>query len=122
MEIVPAVTVTPSTTVLMFPDRNAKELRLVLKSGVGQTHGVLRPEVPAGWKVEPSSVPFRLEKKGAEQEVSIRIVPAPAKLSEAQGGSSGATLRLVAEVDGQKLSRSLDRKSTRLNSSHSSIS
>ncbi len=106
MEIVPAVTVTPSATVLMFPDRNAKELRLVLKSGIGQTHGVLRPEVPAGWSVDPSSLPFRLEKKGAEQEVSIRIVPAPAKLSEAQGGSSGATLRLVAEVDGQKLSRS----------------
>jgi len=106
MEIVPPVAVTPSATVLMFPDHNAKELRLVLKAGVGSVEGVLRPDVPAGWKVEPSSLPFRLEKKGAEQEVTIRVAPAPTKLSQGQGGSSGSNLRLVAEVNGHKVSRS----------------
>jgi hypothetical protein len=103
---VPPVTINPSATTQMFPDPKPRELRLVLKSGMPNAEGVLRAELPAGWSAHPASIPFKLGKKGAEQELTLEIRPPEAKTLD-PSDSLVATLRLVAEVAGKKSSRSL---------------
>jgi LmbE family N-acetylglucosaminyl deacetylase len=106
VDVVPPVTINPSATTQMFPDPKPRELRLVLKSGMPNAEGVLRAELPAGWSAHPASIPFKLGKKGAEQELTLEIRPPEAKTLD-PSDSLVATLRLVAEVAGKKSSRSL---------------
>jgi hypothetical protein len=101
VEIVPPVTVTPASPVLMFPDARPRELRLVVKAGRAQIAGVVRPELPAGWSAEPASLPFELADKGSEVELTIKV-RAPAQ-------SGTANVRVVAELGAQKYARGLSR-------------
>jgi LmbE family N-acetylglucosaminyl deacetylase len=101
LEIVPAVMVNPATPVLMFPDAQPHALKVLLKAGVAKAKGVLAPELPAGWKAEPPSLPFALEDKGAEEELSFQVRPPAAPGS--------GKLRLVASVGEQKLARGVHR-------------
>jgi len=108
MDIVAPVTITPSTSVMMFPDAGPKELRVLIKSGSDRGEGVLKPQLPEAWTSEPSSIPFKLEKKGTEKEVAFRIRPPQGKSVEGSTAVNG-TLRLVAEVGGKSYSRALAR-------------
>jgi len=104
VEISPPVMINPSSSVLMFPDRQARDLRVLLKAGIADATGVLRSELSGGWTAEPAELPFTLKKKGEEQELQIRLHP-PANGSLSRSDSSISSLRLVAEIQGRKVSK-----------------
>lgn len=102
VKIIPPLMINPEVSVLMFPDAQPKQMRVVLKAGEANVTGSLHPEPPEHWTVNPSAIPFTLAKKGDETEVSFQIEPP--KTVKAMRSDSGM-LRILAEVDGQKLSR-----------------
>ena len=103
--ITPEVMVNPEAPVLMFPDSQARPLRVRLKAGAEKVAGTLRLELPAGFAAEPPSAPFRLDKKGAEEELRFLLRPAAAGQPAGQPQATPGTLRVVAEVGEQRLSR-----------------
>ncbi len=81
-EVRPAVMANVAGKVYMFASGEAKEIPVLLKAGVANAAGEVSLQVPKGWKVEPASIPFDLEK--AEQEVLVFFyVTPPANASEA---------------------------------------
>jgi len=119
LEIAPLVSVAPDTKVLLFPERRkqAAEVKVRLTAGAASVSGVLRPEAPEGWSVEPAATPFKLDAKGAEAELAFRVqraaAPSKARARAAEGAalapppSSAATLRFVAEVGDARLARAV---------------
>jgi LmbE family N-acetylglucosaminyl deacetylase len=101
IEIAPPVSLNPETPVLMFPDRQPRSLRVVLKAGVDGAAGTVSLDVPAGFTAQPKRAAFRLGAKGAEDEVRFVIQP-PA-------GAAHGTLRVTADVAGVRVSRGLLR-------------
>jgi LmbE family N-acetylglucosaminyl deacetylase len=105
LEVTPAVSVRPETSVLMFPRGMVQTLTVRLVAGVPSAAGVLRPEAPAGWTVEPSSAPFALGAIGSEAALTFRV------RNNAGAGKSPAPalLQVVAETGGARLSRGVVR-------------
>lgn len=112
LEITPLVSVVPDTKVLLFPERR-RELAAVtvrVSAGAASVSGVLRPQVPEGWTVEPASAPFKLETKASEVELTFRVGRVAAVHTAGRGTTATATaeraaLRFVAEVGEARLSR-----------------
>ena len=116
-EITPLVSVTPASKVLLFPERqkqpNTLAVRLV--AGGPDVKGVVRPEVPEGWAVEPASAPFSIAAKGGETELTFNVRRAPLRPSRGAGKDAAgegaslpagpATLRVVAQVGEARFSR-----------------
>ena len=121
-EIAPLVSVTPETKVLLFPERrkqpNTLAVRLV--AGGPNVKGVVRPDVPEGWAVEPASAPFAIATKGGEAQVTFTVRRAPVKgtaAGKAKGKTNNAadeapslppgpaTLRVIAQVGEARFSR-----------------
>ncbi len=103
LEVTPAVSVRPETSVLMFPRGAVQTLTVRLVAGVASASGLLRPEAPAGWTVEPASAPFTLGAVGSEAVVSFQV------RANAGAGASPAPLQVVAELAGARLSRGVVR-------------
>jgi LmbE family N-acetylglucosaminyl deacetylase len=101
VEIAPAVTATPATSTLVFPDRKARPMRLLLRAFTDDARGAVRLDLPAGFTSQPARIPFSLAHKGDELEVSFAVRP-PA----AHGVAHGAA-RAVVELGKQQLSRAL---------------
>jgi len=112
-EVTPLVSVTPESKVMMFPDRQkqAKALVVRLVAGGPNVKGVVTPEAPEGWAVEPASAPFEIAAKGGESEVTFNVRRAPAKRGQKPGqegpalAPAPATLRVVAHVGQAQFSR-----------------
>jgi hypothetical protein len=102
LEVTPAVSVRPTTEVLMFPRGEARALSVRLAAGASSVAGTLRLETPAGWAATPASQPFALSTKGDEAELTFRIQAPPP--SGPQGATTGI-LRVVADVGGLHLSQ-----------------
>jgi LmbE family N-acetylglucosaminyl deacetylase len=81
--------------VLLFPRHAARGLRVTVKAEVANAAGSLRLDVPAGWKAEPSSQPFRLAAIDDQQELTFQVTP-PA-------GETAGTLHAVATVGGKEI-------------------
>ena len=110
LEIAPPVSVAPDTKVLLFPERRkqAAEVKVRLTAGAASVAGVLRPEIPEGWSVEPASTAFKLDTKGAEVELAFRVQrKAAAGSTRAPSPTAAATLRFVAEVGAARLARAV---------------
>jgi LmbE family N-acetylglucosaminyl deacetylase len=101
VEVTPAVSVSPSTHVLIFRGAAPETLEVRLTAGAASVSGVLRPEVPPGWGVEPTTVPFTLGAMGSETTFTFRVHPAA-------GAASGA-LHVVADVGDAHLSKGVVR-------------
>jgi len=116
-EITPLVSVMPDSKVLMFPERQKtpQALAVRLVAGAPGVKGVVQPEAPEGWLVEPASAPFELATKGAEAELIFHVRRAPASAAKPGGEKPGgekpggeksaaslppvpAILRVVAQV------------------------
>jgi hypothetical protein len=95
LEIAPAVSLRPSTPVLMFPRGEARTLSVRLSAAAPTSSGTLRLETPAGWTATPASLPFALASKGQELELSFRIQAPPTNV---QQDAMEGSLRVVAEV------------------------
>jgi LmbE family N-acetylglucosaminyl deacetylase len=103
VEVTPAVSIAPSTGVLMFAGPAPQTLAVQLVAGVPSASGALRPEAPPGWVVEPASAPFTLGAIGSETRLAFRVHPAAGRPTAA------GTLRLVAEVGSARLSKRVVR-------------
>nr|WP_223755848.1 PIG-L family deacetylase [Myxococcus sp. RHSTA-1-4] len=93
-EIVPAVTATLERDVLMFPNGGAQSVSVVLAAGRAEASGKARLEVPEGWRVEPSEVPFQLAARGDERTVVFKVTPP-------KGATGKGRLRAVVESGGR---------------------
>jgi LmbE family N-acetylglucosaminyl deacetylase len=102
-EVTPAVSVTPSTSVLLYAGVAPQVLEVRLVAGASSVSGVLRPEAPAGWAVEPGTAPFTLGAVGSDTTLAFRVHPAPGRAPAA------GVLRLVADVGGAHLSKGVVR-------------
>jgi len=104
IEIWPVVMVNPDSKVLMFGDAQPHPLRVRVKAGIDHATGTVKLDLPPGFVAEPASLPFTLEKKGAEEELRFQVKPAPHS-----GATQSGLLRVQAEISGQTLSRGLLR-------------
>lgn len=75
VQILPPLTVTPISPMLMFPNHQAQTLRLDVRSGQDKISGVLRIRVARGWKVVPESIPLSFRKHGELQRHSFLLTP-----------------------------------------------
>jgi LmbE family N-acetylglucosaminyl deacetylase len=96
LEVLPPVSLDPRAPLLVFPDGNAKDLRVVVRASRGAVAGVVKPEPPAGFTVEPPTLPFKLPEANASEELVFRVRP-PAHVD---GESLGGALKLTATLDG----------------------
>lgn len=100
LDVVPAVTANLDAPVVAFPDTRTKTATVTLHDFSGPASATLRVNAPAGWKVEPASIPVTFARKGDETRATFRITPAAAE----------QTAAVVAEVDlpnGTRISQSL---------------
>ncbi|HEY5616115.1 MAG TPA: PIG-L family deacetylase, partial [Bacteroidota bacterium] len=73
MEIVPPVAATLHERIHVFRDGGEKTISATLRSGIPNASGEVRLVPPDGWVSKPSSIPFRLERKGEEMNVSFTV-------------------------------------------------
>ncbi|QJW92359.1 PIG-L family deacetylase [Spirosoma taeanense] len=71
---------------------NTQTSEVVLKAGRANVSGTLQLAVPAGWRVEPASLPFSLKNKSDEQRLSFRLSPT----AQAQNGKLQAIMTTSA--------------------------
>jgi LmbE family N-acetylglucosaminyl deacetylase len=81
--------------VLLFPRQAARNLRVTVKAEVANAEGSLRVDVPAGWKVEPPTKPFRLAAIDDQQELTFQVTPPAREGTE--------TLHAVATAAGKEI-------------------
>ncbi|MBL7815119.1 MAG: PIG-L family deacetylase [Saprospiraceae bacterium] len=74
-EVTPSVFVNQIEKVYVFGDNEPKEVGFVVKSGADGIEGMLKPEVPNGWTLEPQSQNFKLKIKGEETVLTFKLTP-----------------------------------------------
>jgi LmbE family N-acetylglucosaminyl deacetylase len=99
LEVLPAVTVNPQGTLLLFPDASSRELKVSVRSVAGAS-GTLALEVPQGFAVTPKQAPFTLT-AGGDATLTLQVQPPKA--------AATGTLRAVATVGGKRFDRGLRR-------------
>jgi LmbE family N-acetylglucosaminyl deacetylase len=77
-----------------------QQLPVTLRAGRAGVAGTVTLQVPAGWQVEPVSIPFTLKNKDEEQVVTFTL--RPTSITEGR-----TEVRAVATVEGQPYSRGL---------------
>jgi LmbE family N-acetylglucosaminyl deacetylase len=93
--VIPPVAVDLPQSIAIFPSAEARRVVISVKANAPKTAGELRIDVPAGWKVEPKSRPFRIETAGEQQESAFVVTPPQS--------DSTASLRAVATVGGREV-------------------
>lgn len=99
--IAPPVVASFAHAFLVFPTAQPRTVAVRVQATAGASSGELALEAPAGWKVEPASVPFTLKTETEESSFQFTVTPPTA-------GSTGA-LKAVATVGGKKFSHSRQR-------------
>ncbi len=75
LDIVPEVTTQILDNVTLFESKTEKNITVKINAGKDDVKGNLALELPENWSVTPKSIPFHLDKKGAEQVVSFYVTP-----------------------------------------------
>ncbi|WP_234734025.1 PIG-L family deacetylase [Tellurirhabdus bombi] len=89
-EIRPEVTANLAEKVYVFADNQPKTVEIILKANRTAVSGSMTLEVPAGWRVEPTSVPFSIQDKYQETRAMVKVYPAAA--------ASEGTIRAVLKT------------------------
>ncbi|MBK8600615.1 MAG: PIG-L family deacetylase [Flavobacterium sp.] len=97
LDIVPEVTTSIQSKVVLFNDNSPKTIDVKVKAGKDNVQGLVQIEIPENWKVTPNSISFNLSKKGEEQMVSFQIMPSK-KASE-------IVAKCVAIVDSKRFDK-----------------
>ncbi|MHB1688512.1 MAG: PIG-L family deacetylase [Ignavibacteriaceae bacterium] len=79
--IAPKVIINLKDKVYLFPNSDERKVSFTIKSGEDNLAGILRINIPQGWKVEPAKQSFLLKKKYDEQILNFQVTP-PNKFSE----------------------------------------
>jgi LmbE family N-acetylglucosaminyl deacetylase len=99
-EVVPPIVVNVVDKVLIFKDTQPKDVRLLLRSvDEKKQHANLRLQLPEGWRSEPASIPFELNKRGEELSKSFKIYPSSTEMT--------GVIQAVVETDGKKLDKAI---------------
>jgi len=106
LDIIPAVATKVLNKVQLFTNNKKQTVSIQVKAGIDNCKGNLRFELPEGWKVTPSALPFELARKGSETILTFEVTP-PAQPSEATG-------RSIATINGKEY----DREQTIINYPH----
>lgn len=97
--IAPPVTATMTEKSFLFSNNTSKKINVQLKGFKDGLKGMIKPEVPAGWKVYPEKVEIDLPKKGMLKNLEFMVTPA--------GNVSGGKLSFLAIVDGKTYNQGL---------------
>jgi LmbE family N-acetylglucosaminyl deacetylase len=97
--VVPAVAVNLPVPVAVFPDASPHRVQVSVQANIPNAEGELRLDLPAGWKAEPATMPFRIAISGEAQEIAFQVTP-PA-------GETAASLRAVAKVNGRDIANGM---------------
>jgi len=100
IEITPPVLIRPVSTVSIFPNGEPRSLGVRLTAAAPSISGTVRPEIPAGWSISPTSAAFALAAKGDEKEISFRIQPGATEKNR----QARSVLHFAAEVDAKRFS------------------
>jgi LmbE family N-acetylglucosaminyl deacetylase len=94
LDIVPEVTMHFLDNILLFKDTKSKTIGVKIKAGKDNVGGNLTLELAKNWEIIPKSIPFNLDKKGAEQIVYFEVKP-PSDTQEIIAKS-------IATIDGKR--------------------
>ncbi len=92
----------------VFPDRQPKQVRVVVRSNASDVAGTLRLRAPAGWRVSPESMPLALKSRDEEMSAAFTVTPPPDSSigplaiefdNMNGGGVSGSPARGVMRID-----------------------
>jgi len=97
LDIVPEVTTSIQSKVVLFNDNGPKTIDVKVKAGKDNVQGLVQLEIPENWKITPNSISFNLLKKGEEQTVSFQIIPSK-KASE-------VVAKCIATVDSKRFDK-----------------
>jgi LmbE family N-acetylglucosaminyl deacetylase len=98
-EITPPVFVSMREKVFVFADDQPKPVTVRVKAGQPTVSGDATLAVPAGWRVEPARLPFKLTQKGEEVNFTFTVYPSK--------NQSDGELRATALVDNKTYQQSL---------------
>lgn len=93
LDIVPAVTSSFAEKVYIFNNDRDKTIAVKVKAGKDHCNGNIKLDLPQGWKVSPTEIPFTIDKKG--QEVLAVFGVAPSK------EVSEINIKSIITLDGQ---------------------
>lgn len=98
LRVVPEITVNPQEQVVLFPNKQSANVKIMLRAHANNLSGVLRPVLPKGWTCEPESITFNLSKKLEESVYTFTLTPG----KEAETGN----ILWQAETGGKKYNQS----------------
>lgn len=75
LDVVPAITSAFGEKVYIFNNDRDKTVTVKVKAGKEEIRGNIKLEVPQGWKVSPSEIPFTIDKKGQEVVAVFSVSP-----------------------------------------------
>lgn len=99
-EIVPPVFINFGESVLLFTNNDPKNFNVVIRSTVPRPiKGSLKLALPEGWRSEPASFDFEIQKRGDEITRSFKIFPS--------ANESKGTCKVIASIEGKEYSESV---------------
>lgn len=75
LDIVPKVTSSFAEKVYIFNNDRDRSVTVKIKSGKDDINGNIKLELPEGWQVSPTEIPFTIDKKDQEIEAVFSISP-----------------------------------------------
>jgi LmbE family N-acetylglucosaminyl deacetylase len=106
LDIVPEITTSIVEKVALFNSNKSKTIGVKIKAGKEAENGILKLDLPANWKVNPTEIAFALSKKGEEQIVQFEVFP-PKNADE-------ISVKAVAVING----KSFDKEQININYDH----
>jgi LmbE family N-acetylglucosaminyl deacetylase len=80
-----SVMLEPGEQVIPTDATSTRPVKVGISSNLdGAPPGTLHLEVPAGWRVEPASIPVNLQRRGQTQEFDFKVAPSTLKEGKAQ--------------------------------------
>ncbi len=76
LTVVPAVAVDLPVHVLVFTSAASRRIQVQVKANVEQAAGEVHLDADPGWTVSPSSLPFKLQSAGEQQDLNFTVTPA----------------------------------------------
>ena len=75
LDIVPVATTTILDKVKIFNSNTTKTIGVKIKAGQDNCEGIAKLELNAAWKVSPTEIPFKINKKDGEVTVYFEVTP-----------------------------------------------
>ncbi|NOG45739.1 MAG: PIG-L family deacetylase [Calditrichaeota bacterium] len=73
--ILPDVSLSFNENVFVFKDKKYRQINAVVKAKRDSVSGLLKPEIPKGWEIEPHEFQFELTKKNEQSTFAFKIRP-----------------------------------------------